>query len=147
MMRHLPFQVRLTTLPKLLPGGGLGQTPTGNPPPLSSHLVNQQLTPPLRQQLLPLNLSITRPPLLLLQVRTLTHFNSVFFFLVFLIKTIALFVFLKSDHKQNARSLLTPVSDPAFHARSHGILSFALHGSFLNHFLIGGNSSRANQII
>ena len=51
---------------------------------------------------------------------------------------VPLFVFLKSDPKQNARSLLTPVSDPAFHALSHGSLSFALHGSFLNHFLIGG---------
>ena len=56
-----------------------------------------------------------------------------------------LFVFLKSDPKQNARSLLTPVSDPAFHALSHGSLSFALHGSFFNHFLIGQNSSTANQ--
>ena len=57
----------------------------------------------------------------------------------------SLFVFLKSDLKQNARSLLTPVSDPAFHALSHGSLSFALHGSFFNHFLIGQNSSTANQ--
>ena len=57
----------------------------------------------------------------------------------------ALFVFLKSDLKQNARSLLTPVSDPDFHALSHGSLSFALHGSFFNHFLIGQNSSTANQ--
>ena len=55
-------------------------------------------------------------------------------------KPYALFVFLKSDFKQNARSLLTPVSDPAFHA--HGSLSFALHGSFFNHFLIGQNSSK-----
>ena len=45
-------------------------------------------------------------------------------------KCTPLFVFLKSDPKQNARSLLTPVSDPAFHALSHGSLSFALHGSF-----------------
>ena len=57
----------------------------------------------------------------------------------------SLFVFLKSDPKQNARSLSTPVSDPVFHALSHGSLSFALHGSFFNHFLIGGNSSTANQ--
>ena len=57
----------------------------------------------------------------------------------------ALFVYMKSDPKQNARSLLTPVSDPAFHALSHGSLSFALHGSFFNRFLIGQNSSTANQ--
>ena len=48
----------------------------------------------------------------------------------------ALFVFLNSDPKQNARSLLTPVSDPAFHALSHGSLGFSLNGSFLNHFLL-----------
>ena len=57
----------------------------------------------------------------------------------------SLFVFLKSDLKQNAMSFSTPVSDPAFHALSHGSLSFALHGSFFNHFLIGQNSSTANQ--
>ena len=57
----------------------------------------------------------------------------------------ALFVFLISDPKQNARSLLTPVSDPAFYALSHGTLGFALHGSFSNRFLIGQNSSTANQ--
>ena len=55
-------------------------------------------------------------------------------------KTMSLFVFLKSDQKQNARSLLPPVSDPALHSLSHGSLGFALHGSFLNHFLIGQNS-------
>ena len=33
-----------------------------------------------------------------------------------------------------------------FYALSHGTLGFALHGSYLNHFLIGGNSSTANQI-
>ena len=55
------------------------------------------------------------------------------------------FVFSISDPPKNARSLLTPVSDPAFQALSHGCLSFALHGSFLNHFLIGQNSSTANQ--
>ena len=37
--------------------------------------------------------------------------------------------------------------DPAFHALSQGNLSFAHHGSFLNHFLIGRNSSTANQIL
>ena len=47
-----------------------------------------------------------------------------------------LFVFLKSDAKQNARSLLTPVSDPTFHAFSHGSLGFALHGSFSTIFLL-----------
>ena len=57
----------------------------------------------------------------------------------------ALFVFLKSDPKQNAWSPSTPVSDPAFHALSHGSLSFALHGSFFNHFFIGQNSLTANQ--
>ena len=57
----------------------------------------------------------------------------------------SLFVFLKSDQKQNARSLLTPVSDPADPALSHGSLSFTLHGSLFNHFMIGQNSSTANQ--
>ena len=52
--------------------------------------------------------------------------------------SLALFVFLKSDPKQNARSLLTPVSDPAFHSLSH--ISFSFAGSFFNHFLIGQNS-------
>ena len=58
---------------------------------------------------------------------------------------IALFVFSISDLKQNARSLLTQVSDPAFYALLHGSLGFALHGSFYNRFLIGQNSSTANQ--
>ena len=40
-----------------------------------------------------------------------------------------------------------PVSDTIFGALSHGTLGFALHGSYLNHFLIGGNSSTANQIL
>ena len=59
------------------------------------------------------------------------------------LETLSLFVFLKSDLKQNARSLLTPVSDPAFHALSHGGIGFALHGSF--HFLIGQNSSNSQS--
>ena len=49
----------------------------------------------------------------------------------------ALFVFSLSDPKQNARSLLTPVSGTVFYALSHGSLGFALHGSFFNHLLIG----------
>ena len=53
--------------------------------------------------------------------------------------------FLESDPKQNARSLLSPVSDPAFHALSHGSLGFVLHGRFFNHFLTSQNSSTANQ--
>ena len=56
-----------------------------------------------------------------------------------------LFVFSISDPKQNARSLLTTVSDPAFQALSHCCLGFALHGSFLNHFLIGQNSSNSQS--
>ena len=59
----------------------------------------------------------------------------------------ALFVFSIDDPKQNAGSLLTPVSDTVFYALSHGTLGFALHGSSFNHFLIGGNSSTANQIL
>ena len=58
-----------------------------------------------------------------------------------------LFVFSIYGHKQNAGSLLTPVSDTVFYALSHGTLSFALHGSSFNHFLIGANSSTANQIL
>ena len=44
----------------------------------------------------------------------------------------ALFVFSINDLKQNARSLLTPVSDTAFYALSHGNLYFVLHGSSNN---------------
>ena len=51
-----------------------------------------------------------------------------------------LFVFSISGPKQNARSLLTAVPDPAFHALSDGSLGFALHGSSFNDFLIGQNS-------
>ena len=49
--------------------------------------------------------------------------------------------------KQNAGSLLTAVSDTVLFDLSHGTLSFALHGSFFNHFLICGDSSTANQIL
>ena len=59
----------------------------------------------------------------------------------------SLFVFSIVGPKQNAGSLLTPVSDTVFNALSHGTLGFALHGSSFNHFLIGGNSSTANQIL
>ena len=48
-----------------------------------------------------------------------------------------LFVFSISDPKQNARSLLTPVSGTVFKALSHSSLGFALHGSFFNHLLSG----------
>ena len=57
------------------------------------------------------------------------------------------FVFSMVGPKQNAGSLLTPVSDTIFDALSHGTLGFALHGSFFNHYLIGGDSSTANQIL
>ena len=40
--------------------------------------------------------------------------------------------------KQNAGSLLTTVSDTIFDTLSNGTHGFALHGSYLNHFLIGG---------
>ena len=40
---------------------------------------------------------------------------------------------------------MTPIFDPAFQAISHGFLGFALHGSFLNQFLIGQNFSAANM--
>ena len=59
----------------------------------------------------------------------------------------SLLVFSIVGPKQNAGSLLTPVSDTVFNALSHGTLGFALHGSFFSHFLIGGNSSTANQIL
>ena len=45
-----------------------------------------------------------------------------------------LFVFSLSDPKQNARSLLTPVSGTVLYVLSHGTLGSALHGSFFNHF-------------
>ena len=62
-------------------------------------------------------------------------------------KNHTLFVFSVVGPKQNAGSLLTAVSDTVLYALSHGTLGFALHGSFFNHFLIGGDSSTANQIL
>ena len=50
-----------------------------------------------------------------------------------------LFVFSIVGPKQNPGSLLTHVSDTVFYALWHGTLSFALHGSFFHHFLIGEN--------
>ena len=44
----------------------------------------------------------------------------------------SLFVFLINGVKQNARSLLTPVSDTDFYALLHGSLHFVLHGSSNN---------------
>ena len=61
--------------------------------------------------------------------------------------TLALFVFSIDGLKQNAGSLLTPVSYTVCYALSYGTLGFALHGSSFNHILIGGNSSTANQIL
>ena len=46
---------------------------------------------------------------------------------------IPLFVFSIDGPKQNATSLLTPVSNIVFYALSSGTLGFALHGSFNNH--------------
>ena len=57
----------------------------------------------------------------------------------------ALFVFSIVGPKQNAGSLLTPVSDTVVYYLLHDALSFALHGSLFKHFLIGQNSSTANQ--
>ena len=62
------------------------------------------------------------------------------------LKTLTLFVFSIDGLKQNAGSLLTPVSYTVCYALSYGTLGFALHGSSFNHILIGGNSSTANQI-
>ena len=45
---------------------------------------------------------------------------------------VSLFVFPINGPKQNARSLLTAVSDPAFYALSHGSKHFVLHGSSNN---------------
>ena len=59
----------------------------------------------------------------------------------------SLFVFSIDGLKQNAGSLLTPVSYTVCYALSYGTLGFALHGSSFNHILIGGNSSTANQIL
>ena len=56
-------------------------------------------------------------------------------------RMLPLFIFSIDGPKQNAGSLLTPVSNIVFYALSSG----ALYGRFLNHFLIGGNSSTANQ--
>ena len=61
--------------------------------------------------------------------------------------SVPLFGFSMVGPKQNAGSLLTAVSDTVLYALSHGTLGFALHGSFFNHFLIGGDSSTANQIL
>ena len=59
--------------------------------------------------------------------------------------TIALFVFLIGGQKQNARSLLTSVSDIVSYALSHGSLCFAVHGSFFNHFNIANKFSTTNR--
>ena len=48
-------------------------------------------------------------------------------------RNVSLFVFSIDGPKQNATSLLTPVSDIVFYALSSGTLGFALHGSFNNH--------------
>ena len=61
-------------------------------------------------------------------------------------RPLPLFVFLIVGPKQNAGSLLTPVSETVY-VLSYGTLGFALHGSSFNHFLIGGNSLTANQIL
>ena len=58
----------------------------------------------------------------------------------------SLFVFLLSDPKQNARSLLTPVSGTVFKALSHSSLGFALHGSFLTIFLLAENLQQPIRI-
>ena len=58
---------------------------------------------------------------------------------------LTLFVFLKSDCKQNARSLLTPVSDPAFQALSHVAFVLLSMVTFSTIFLLGQNSSTAIQ--
>ena len=63
---------------------------------------------------------------------------------VLAIETGPLFVFSMVGPKQNAGS---PFSGTVLNALSHGTLGFALHGSSLNHFLIDGNSSTANQIL
>ena len=48
-------------------------------------------------------------------------------------KMVTLFVFSIDGPKQNAGSLLTPVSDIVFYALSSGTHGFALHGSFNKH--------------
>ena len=50
-----------------------------------------------------------------------------------LIVSKSLFVFSIDGPKQNAGSLLTPVSGTFFHALSHGTFGFAFHRSFKNH--------------
>ena len=75
------------------------------------------------------------------------NFSKVFWQASDLRKDTTLFVFSIVSLKQNAGSLLTNVSDTVFYALSYGTLGFALHGSFFNHSLIGGNSSTANQIL
>ena len=56
-----------------------------------------------------------------------------------------LFVFSIGDPKQNINAFMTPLSDSVFYALLLGSLSFAFHGSFFNHSLIGQNSSTANK--
>ena len=62
-------------------------------------------------------------------------------------KVSSLFVFQNDDSQQNVNYFLTPVFNSVFNALSHGTLCFALHGSSNIHFLIGWNSSTANQNI
>ena len=48
--------------------------------------------------------------------------------------------------KQNAGSLVTTVFDTDVDALLHGTLGFTLNGCYVNHFLIGGNSSTAIRL-
>ena len=61
--------------------------------------------------------------------------------------SLPLFVFMIVGPKQNAGSLLTPVSDTVFYALSHCSHGLSLLGSCLNHSLIGENAPTANLIL
>ena len=62
---------------------------------------------------------------------------------IHILKHVSLFVVLISDPKQSARSLLTPISDPAFNALSHGTNHFTPYGRVINLHLIGGSSTES----
>ena len=52
-----------------------------------------------------------------------------------------------SDLKQKCTQFLTSFSGTVFHALSHGVIRFVRSVGPRNHFLTGGNSLTANQML
>ena len=68
-------------------------------------------------------------------------------FVIILVQTSDTVCFLDSWPQTKGRVTFETCFWHSFYALSHGTLGFALHGSSYNHFLIGGDSSTANQIL